>query len=186
MLRATLAWRREYLPKVAATREALPENVQAELAKNKLFWRGHDVDGRQLHAGECYEAYREATAEKCVVCDSAILGSYFRFDDGRVCGEGDCQAKYQEAHADGCVMCHTAITGSYYPVQFTKGEKAGEDAKVCAGAPAGGGCACLDSWNALEGDKCLVCKEPILAGFYPVDDGKVCDGEGCIDKYTQR
>ena len=145
-----------------------------------------DVDGRQLHAGECYEAYREATAEKCVVCDSAILGSYFRFDDGRVCGEGDCQAKYQEAHADGCVMCHTAITGSYYPVQFTKGEKAGEDAKVCSGAPASGGCACLDSWNALEADKCLVCKEPILAGFYPVDDGKVCDGEGCIDKYTQR
>ena len=54
------------------------------------------------------------------------------------------------------------------------------------GAPASGGCACLDSWNVLEADKCLVCKEPILAGFYPVDDGKVCDGEGCIDKYTQR
>ena len=54
MLRATLAWRREYLPKVAATREALPENVQAELAKNKLFWRGHDVDGRQLFHVRAY------------------------------------------------------------------------------------------------------------------------------------
>ena len=63
-----------------------------------------------------------------------------------------------------------------------QGEKVGRSAR----APASGGCACLDSWNVPEADKCLVCNEPILAGFYPVDDGKVCDGEGCIDKYTQR
>ena len=99
-----------------------------------------------VHSGACMEQHRINTADRCLVCDAAILGSFYRVDGGKICADGECKQKHDLANADHCLVCDKAILGSFYPVDGGK--------KIC-------GEACLQKQKERKSDRCAHCGGPV-------------------------
>ena len=55
--------------------------------------------GGSKNEGDCYERHREATADRCAVCDGPILGRYYDVKERghavKVHAEGSCYANFR-------------------------------------------------------------------------------------------
>jgi hypothetical protein len=102
--------------------------------------------GDVLVHSACMEQHRINTADRCLVCDAAILGSFYRVDGGKICADGECKQKHDLANADHCLVCDKAILGSFYPVDGGK--------KIC-------GKACLQKQKERTSDRCAHCGGPV-------------------------
>ena len=134
------------------------------------------IEGQTVHSSEsdmdCMQAYREAQADKCLVCGGPILGRFYKTDEGKVHAEeeGDCYQQYREAKADKCVVCGGPILGRYFD--------ADEGVKVHAQEESG----CHQRYLEARAPRCIVCAGPVLGKYYDMKEaGGVIHGEDDTD-----